>query len=290
MALMAVINNVTKSNAFYCEVTQGEELPDKSIAPGPISDLRFEFTFTYEGSAVGLKPKLNCYTSYKKHLGESYEKIGDYTPTAATVDPTAAPTVQQQQDRNTLTSLSKTQFKDAFEGYGEFLINQMKGKDTDALQPDKFGAFIAKEGIVFTNNNDRFGKPFHCFPQHRPGSTVSVDLTGRQLMDFVNIMKFRERGMNVMTVNASIVQSDLKSIQRLYGQYRKEDWFRMLTNKTQRQKLKEIFAALPEIVEQLKERESQLKRQQAPPKAPKSQLTQSSDNAVEDFFGSDLFG
>jgi hypothetical protein len=39
-------------------------------------------------------------------------------------------------------------------------------------------------------NNDQFKKYFHCFPAIVSPSPRVYDITGRELMDFVAIMKF----------------------------------------------------------------------------------------------------
>lgn len=172
---MSLITQVTHTHPIVVNVKKGELLPDGAIADQIVSDLRFTFTFTLQGAAAR---DIVAKTSYKKHLAESYRNIGDYSPTASTTAD------------NTLTDLSLGEFTNAFGRYGDHLAQQMTGKETDTLNPSAIPAFLTPEGINFWNNNLGFGKYFHCFPVTTLGSARVVDLPGRELMDFTNIMRF----------------------------------------------------------------------------------------------------
>jgi hypothetical protein len=270
---MAKFISVTKNKAAQLIAKAGDMLPDNTLAMGTISDVRFTFTFTIDANCTVTPPKgasrnisagtmqLNCFTSYKKHIAESYHNIGDYRPTAATVNPSLDLALQAKQDKNTITTLTLSEFVAAFDEYGEHLKTQMTGKDVASFDPSAIGVFNTSNGIAFTNNNDSFGKPFHCFPTDpTTASTKSLDLTGRQLMDFVALMSFRYDNGITPSATGTSAQARFTSTKKLYDQYKNEPWFQTLASLADRQEIAQILQDMPERIKTLKKQEGEAKR------------------------------
>jgi len=223
---MSLITQVTHTNPIVVNVKQGELLPDGEIANQLVSDLRFTFTFTLQGAAA---KDIVAKVSYKKHLAESYKNIGDYSPTASTTSD------------NTLTDLSLSEFTSAFGHYGDHLAQQMTGKDTDTLNPSAIPPFLTPEQINFWNNNDRFGKWFHCFPAKTTGSARVVDLPGRELMDFTALMRFLF--IEGYRWNDSFSENNTRYVaaKQLYQKYHTQAWFQLLTDSADRERLRKLL-------------------------------------------------
>lgn len=271
---MAKFTAVTKNKAAKLLAKVGDVLPDSTIAMGPICDVRFVFTFTIDADCTVTPPdggtprkltagvmQLNCFTSCQKHIAESYHDIGDYKPTPAKVNPKDLIDVQALQDRNTITSLTLDEFIAAFDEYGNHLIANMLDKDVASFSPNSVGAFDTSKGVAFTNNNDSFGRPFHCFPTAPSSASPKCrDLTGRELMDFVELMSFRfEKGV-ASGISASSAQAKVASVKKKFEQYKNAPWFHALASAIDREEIRVLLEAMPELIKEMKKKEGEAKR------------------------------
>ena len=223
---MPTITTVTRSSVVQMQKRPNDVLDDGSVAKSTIDDVRFVLTFVLSD---GTTKTLNAITSYKKHLASSYFSAGDYKPTSAFTE-----------DRNTITNLSITEFCDAFGEYGDVLIREMTGKDTASLVPQTIRASTTK-GIDFVNNNDRFGKYFHCFPALPASSTRAVDLSGRELQDFAELMRFFASGGFARELPAQNNKSWWKEAKKLHDKYKNAPWLHILLDAEQLQRVQELI-------------------------------------------------
>jgi len=224
---MAKITRVTKDKAVLFDVNPGEKMPDDTVASQKISDVRFTFTFEIEGES---DKKIKSVVSFKKHLASSYKTIGDYQPQATLGVP------------NTLTNLSMSEFISAFDEYGEYMITKMTGTDTTSLKPDKdIGAFQTSLGLAFTNNNDRFGKYFHCFPTLLNAHARVVDIDGTELSALVNVMRFLDKKGVDTSMTGLGNAAWHKNIITLYKECRSKAWFILLVDALDRGKLDDML-------------------------------------------------
>jgi hypothetical protein len=217
---MPKITGVTKNKAAVFKKMPGDLLEDNVPALGVIDDIRFQFTFTFDGEFEGkTTKKLNSTVSYKKHLASSYTKSDDYRPTSAKND-----------DKNTVIGLSELEFAAAFDEYGDHLVLNLMNKDTAGLNPSLLPPFYSAYGVYFINNNDQFHKHFHCFPTI-PAATdcpKAVDLTGRQLQDFSTLMKFLAFSGLFSGEKAAVHKSKHAAARRIWDTYHDEAWFKKL--------------------------------------------------------------
>ncbi|MCQ8117897.1 hypothetical protein [Methylomonas rosea] len=226
---MPKIKSITKDNAVLVDVNPGGLLPDNKTALCKVSDVRFELTFLLEGQSTPVK--LKATVSHKKHLASSYKDIGDYSPTSA-----------KESNDNTLCNLSLSEFKAAFDEFGNKLIEKFTGLDTDSLNPEiVLGKVETSYKLAFMTNNDQFGKHFHCFPTINIPSPRAFNLTGRQLMDFVEIMRFlfnkgidkKERPQTLINIH--------NNMKIKYSLYRLQPWFLELVEFDDRNALDEYL-------------------------------------------------
>jgi hypothetical protein len=270
---MAKFTSITKNKAAKLIAKVGDMLPDNTIAMGPICDVRFIFTFTIDADCTVTPPngaprylkagvfQLNCFTSCQKHIAESYHDIGDYRPTPAKVKADDPPEVRALQDRNTITSLTLAEFVDAFDEYGNHLIARMIQQDVAAFQPDAVGKFDTSKGVAFTNNNDSFGRPFHCFPTAPTVASPNCrDLTGRELMDFVEMMSFRFDGGVGSSTTANMAQAKFSAVNKKYDQYKNAPWFQALASAPDRAEIKDLLDESPDLIKEMRKKEGEAKR------------------------------
>lgn len=229
---MPKIIAVTKTKAAVFTKRPGDLLEDGKVAKGVIDDVRFTFSFTFDGDFNGKTTlDLNCFISYKKHLASSYKGFSDYKPTSARTG-----------DANTIVAVELTEFLNAFDEYGTTLAAFLLNKDTTGLNPSLCPVSATAEGVFFTNNNDQFHKPFHCFTT-LPGGTLSnktVNLTGRELQDFTNLMKFLSLEGIYISETALTNGTKLAAAKRVFEQYRNLPWFAILVSPLEWEKLRKL--------------------------------------------------
>jgi hypothetical protein len=230
---MPKIIKFEKTYACIFKARPGDVLEDGHIVNSVVDDVRFTFTFGFDGDFKGKRTvDLNCYVSYKKHLASSYSEVNDYKPTSA-----------KSADANTLVSVGQTEFLRAFDEYGIYLGYELMGKNTDTVNPSSFPVAPTQYGIFFTNNNDRFHKPFHCFST-LPAQSLSprsVNLSGRELQDFTNLMKFGSvEGIFLADTSASNL-TKYQDAKRVWGLYHTKSWFHVLIPPNEREELRKLL-------------------------------------------------
>lgn len=253
---MPKIVKFSKTNAAVLTARPGDLLEDGQEASGVIDDVRFRYTFEFDGDLDGARTKsLNCFISYKKHLASSYSQADDYKPTSAS-----------QGNLNTITGISLADFLRAFDDYGTYLGYELMGKQTEVANPAKIPAFSAKQGIAFATNVDRFGKHIHCYPTIPAHSLCpkTIDLSGRELQDFSNLMKFGAFGGLFLGDKSNSHEQKFKQANKLWDQYHNESWFHILVDAHDRKRLDDLLhrSNLQTRYKAMKDQEGAFKREE----------------------------
>ena len=131
----------------------------------------------------GKSNEFKAYCSYKKHLVGSYKTNDGYQPRISELG------------SNTITSLSESEFLQAFDLFARFLETQLlkDGTDFDASVPEH--EFDTGKGIFFRSDTDwkkHSFRPLHCFPSlpSTAASTVTFNLVGQKFSDFITVLRF----------------------------------------------------------------------------------------------------
>lgn len=230
---MPKIIKYSKTLASVLKAKPGDLLEDGFQTQQVIDDVRFVYSFKFDGIFNGNDTlDLKCYVSYKKHLSSSYKEESDYKPTSARTG-----------DANTICAIGLPEFMRAFDYYGDYLGYELVGKNTDTVNPSSFPVTSTPQGIFFTNNNDRFHKHFHCFTTLpvQSLSVRSVNLTGRELQDFTNLMKFYSVGGVFVTEKSNGNSSRYTAAKKLWLAYKDASWFSVLTTPEERETLRRLL-------------------------------------------------
>lgn len=150
--------------------------------------------------ADGRRDDIKLNVSHQKHVLESYRDTG-YSPPVSGVN------------TNTISTLSLVNFKDAFQGYADFVAQQIMG--LGAIQDYKpnhaNNEHAARQNLSFHSDNAAFGRNIHCFPTHTAGNAVV--LTDDQLRAFRTVTRL------IYTSAAGVTPSMFAQAQTAWGNH-----------------------------------------------------------------------